>query len=125
MNRSIMSIKTPLTTSSRSVRNILERHHRDRPLVPKMERPLKRFGGMLGLGNDADGQQGLRRICLLMNKNGVLKPVRHTWALASHTVSVSKGLEKYIALIDGLLLAKRHENAAHGRTRCCCRASGY
>jgi selenocysteine-specific elongation factor len=81
---------------------ILERHHTGNPLSEE-GKTAEEFLGMLGLERSADGENGARCILEKLTSNGALKQVRHTWALASHTVSVSGGLDKNISLVEGML----------------------
>lgn len=82
--------------------NILERHHHENPLAEE-GKIVEEFPGMLGLEHGADNEQGVRYILERMKKDGAIKQVRHTWALASHSVSVPENLDKSITLIEGLL----------------------
>jgi hypothetical protein len=86
----------------KEVNRILARHHHASPLVEEGKTALE-FTGMLGLPPGTDAEQGLRSVLEQMKTNGALKQVRHTWALASHTVAVTGDLDKNISLVENHL----------------------
>jgi selenocysteine-specific elongation factor len=81
---------------------ILTRHHRENPLADE-GKTAEELLGLLGLEQSADSAQGLRSILAQMSNNRALKQVRHTWALASHSVAVSGDLDKQVTLVDEML----------------------
>lgn len=86
----------------KGVQSILARHHKENPLSEE-GKTAEEFLGMLGLDQSTDSETGLRCILEQMRTDNSLKPVRHTWALATHSVSVPKGLDRNIALVDEML----------------------
>jgi selenocysteine-specific elongation factor len=59
--------------------------------------------GQTGLKNGHDDMLFLRHLLDALHKRGILKPVKNTWALATHAVRVSKEFEAQIRFIEEFL----------------------
>ena len=86
----------------RRSRALIEKHHRENPLIEE-GKTLEEILGMLGLNAAPEAPLLLRHMLERLGSRGVLKPVRHTWALASHSVTVSKEFESHIRTVDAFV----------------------
>jgi selenocysteine-specific elongation factor len=86
---------------TRCVRAI-EAYHRDNPMV-EGGRTVEDLYNQTGLKNGHDDMLFLRHLLDALGKRGILKPVKNTWAHATHTVKASKEFEAQIRSIEEFL----------------------
>jgi selenocysteine-specific elongation factor len=86
---------------TRCVRAI-EAYHRENPMAGE-GKTVEDLYGQTGLKNGHDDMLFLRQLLDALHKRGILKPVKNTWALATHAVRVSKEFEAQIRFIEEFL----------------------
>jgi len=85
-----------------TVSRTLETFHRRNPLLDEGRRTDELLG-MLGLGQNADNEQVLRLVLDELCRDGALKKVGNTYALASHSVTLSPAMTRQISFVEGYL----------------------
>jgi selenocysteine-specific elongation factor len=80
----------------------IEVYHRENPMAEE-GKTIEDLYGQTGLKNGHDDMLFLRQLLDALSKRGILKPVKNTWALATHTVRVSKEFEAQIRFIEEFL----------------------
>lgn len=80
----------------------IEAYHRENPMAEE-GRTVEDLYGQTGLKNGHDDMLFLRQLLDALSKSGILKPVKNTWALATHAVHVSKEFQAQIRFIEEFL----------------------